>query len=75
MHKKLLPHIQDAHPDRVYLVGPMMREYLFDDIATTLGDTTVVETYLNSRNAGKRIAQFLRTYRSHDESPVVIYVK
>ncbi len=51
MHEKLLPHIQDAHPDRVYLVGPMMREYLFDEVATALGDTTVVETYLNSRNA------------------------
>ena len=76
MHIKVADKIKESHPDAVYLVGPLMRELVYPRLTEAFsGDSKIiVESFLNSINAGKKIAQLLRT-RDNEESSAVIYVK
>ncbi len=76
MHIKLADRIKESHPDAVYLVGPLMRELVYPRLTEAFsGDSQIiVESFLNSINAGRKIAQLLRM-KNNDESKAVIYVK
>ena len=76
MHIKLADRIKESHPDAVYLVGPLMRELVYPRLTEAFsGDSQIiVESFLNSINAGRKIAKLLRM-KNNDESKAVIYVK
>ena len=76
MHIKVADKIKESHPNAVYLVGPLMREFVYPRLIEYYRDNPqiTIESFLNSINAGKKIAQLLRT-RNSEESNAVIYVK
>ena len=76
MHMKVADRIKESHPDAVYLVGPLMRELVYPRLMEAFSGhpEIIVESFLNSINAGKKIAQLLRM-RNNEDSSAVVYVK